>query len=461
MIKNVSNFVSELLMIFTMKTISDFAEALKEKKEKFPVITHPEQDFSKLKKIGVSISAILDRVRKRNDGSCTVRIMVIYNRFPKYYTTKLNMDEDEWKKLVISKRLNPKLKSKEIIIHEYLRKAINVAYTLDPFSFEGFEKDFLNQKKDKNNVFEYYEEYISEMKKDGRLGNALTYEYSMKSIKEFIDKSKLPFTEITPNFLERYGKWMLAKKKTPTTIGIYLRPLRHLYRKAINEKNALPDSYPFSIEKSDMKYRIPAPNNIKKALLKADIKNIYEYPSKEGSIEHFYRDLWLFSYLCNGINMKDICLLKYGNIHGDHIYFTRAKTINTKKDGKQIDIIITEKVKIIIDKWGVKPADKDNFIFPFLKDGSTSAQQQAQIKQATKQCNKYIKRISKNCGIEAKVSTYTARHSFATILKRSGKADIAFISDALGHSNIKVTENYLGSFEDEAKKEIAKTLTDW
>jgi site-specific recombinase XerD len=445
-----------------MKKVSDLVsvDGYIKKKVKFPILTHPEQDNAKLKKKGVSISAILDRVRKRVDGTFTVRIMVIYNRFPKYYSTKINMTEDTWLKLCDAKRLNPDLKSKEIIIHEFLRKSIDIVCEVNTFSFEAFEKQFHNQRSDKNNVFDYYTDYISTMNGDGRVGTASSYQCSLNSLKKFVDKPKLLFSEITPSFLERYEKWMKANNKTTTTVGIYLRPLRHLYKKAISERNAQSDNYPFSIDTSDMKFRIPAPNNIKKALKKADIKTIYEYSSKDGSPEHFYRDLWMFSYLCNGMNLKDVCLLQYGNIKGDHIYFNRAKTMHTKKDGKQIDIIITDKVNEIIDRWGVKPSLPDNFIFPFLKDGMTPLQQQAQIRQVTKQCNKYIKRICKNIGIEANVSTYTARHSYATILKRGG-VDVAFISDALGHSNIKVTESYLGSFEDEAKKEIAKTLTDW
>lgn len=434
--------------------------AEKPQKKRFPVITLPEQDFSLLKSKGVSITAILDRVRKRIDGSCTVRIMVIHNRFPKYYSTKICMSTDDWAKLAEAKRYTSEQRSNISIIHEYLRKAINAAYVTEPFAFPAFEKEFLTQRKDKSDVYEYYTEYLDEMKAVGRLGNAVTYQYSMNSLKEFTGKPKLRLSEITPKFLDKFERWMTSNKKSITTVAIYLRPLRHLYRKAIMEGNAKTEDYPFSIDASDMKYRIPTPNNFKKALLKGDIKTIFEYPSKDGSPEQFYRDLWLFSYLCNGINMKDICLLKYQNISGDHIYFNRAKTANTKKVGKQIDIIITDKVNEIIEKWGVKPITPDNFIFPFIKEGMTPEQEQAQIKQATKQCNKYIKRIAKSIGITQSISTMSARHSYATVLKRSG-TNVAFISDALGHSNIKVTESYLGSFEDEAKKEIAKTLTDW
>ena len=69
-----------------------------------------------------------------------------------------------------------------------------------------------------------------------------------------------------------------------------------------------------------------------------------------------------------------------------------------------------------------------------------------------------MKSIAKHLKITKDVTTYAARHSFATILQRSG-ASTEFISEALGHSNVKTTQNYLGGFEDETKKETVKALT--
>jgi site-specific recombinase XerD len=71
-----------------------------------------------------------------------------------------------------------------------------------------------------------------------------------------------------------------------------------------------------------------------------------------------------------------------------------------------------------------------------------------------------MKIIANDLGITRDVTTYAARHSFATILQRSG-VSVEFISEALGHSNVKTTQNYLGGFEDDRKKEVAKLLTDF
>ena len=68
--------------------------------------------------------------------------------------------------------------------------------------------------------------------------------------------------------------------------------------------------------------------------------------------------------------------------------------------------------------------------------------------------------ISKKVGIDKPCTTYYARHSFSTVMKRSG-ANIQFISEALGHCSINTTKSYLDSFEDDVKKEMAKALTNF
>ena len=81
------------------------------------------------------------------------------------------------------------------------------------------------------------------------------------------------------------------------------------------------------------------------------------------------------------------------------------------------------------------------------------------VRAITKLCNKRLKKIGKSIGIEG-ISTYTARHSYATVLKRSG-ANIAYISESLGHNDLKTTENYLASFEREEREKNASFLTNF
>jgi integrase len=249
--------------------------------------------------------------------------------------------------------------------------------------------------------------------------------------------------------------------KNPTTVGIYLRPLRHIFNLAMDHPSDFLQDYPFKRKSHETnKYKIPAPRNIKKALTKVEVKSIYEYKALEGSPEAFYKDIWLFSYFANGINMKDICKLKYKNIKGVSIEFRRAKTERSNKNTKPITIVLTEDLIKIIDEYGTKPNAKENYIFTFLKPTMNLEDEMAAIKQATKQTNKYIKKVAKNLKINAEVSTYTARHTFATILKNAGVAP-SFIGECMGHASQKTIESYLGSFESDQRKDNINKLKDW
>lgn len=172
-----------------------------------------------------------------------------------------------------------------------------------------------------------------------------------------------------------------------------------------------------------------------------------------------YRDLWFFMYLCNGINVADLIKLKYKNIVDGEICFVRQKTELTTKTRKEIRAIITPKIQAIIDKWGTPNCQADNYIFPYLTGVEDAEKKKNLTKDLTKRINKRMKVIGEALGIDG-ISTYTARHSYATVLKRSG-ANIAYISESLGHNDLKTTESYLASFEKEERQKNASLLTNF
>ena len=158
------------------------------------------------------------------------------------------------------------------------------------------------------------------------------------------------------------------------------------------------------------------------------------------------------------MNVKDVCLLKYDNIKTDMLVFVRAKTVRTKRSVEAISVVITKEVKTIINKWGNKNKSAKNYIFPVLTEGLTAHREWQLIQQFTQVLNSHMKSIGKKLGIESNITTYAARHSFATVLKRSG-INTEFISEALGHGSLKTTQSYLAGFEDDSKREAIKALT--
>jgi integrase len=236
-----------------------------------------------------------------------------------------------------------------------------------------------------------------------------------------------------------------------------LRSLRTIYNQAIEAGHAKKENYPF--KKS--KFQIPAGRNVKKALTKQEVAQIFRFETAPRTSMDKAKDFWIFSYLCNGLNLKDICKLRYKDIDGDNLHVIRAKTqLSTKGNQKVITIPLHPQAKVIIDKWGIKPASSSSYIFPVLTQGATTLRERELIQHFTKLVNKYMNRIGTSIGIAKPITSYTARHSFSTVLKRSG-APMEYISESLGHSSFKTTQSYLDSFEDETKQKYSAILTDF
>ena len=87
------------------------------------------------------------------------------------------------------------------------------------------------------------------------------------------------------------------------------------------------------------------------------------------------------------------------------------------------------------------------YLFPILSSFHKTEQQKLnRIHKVIGKVNKYLKSLGKELKIDKKITTYVARHSFSTTLKRAG-VSTSVISEALGHSSEKVTQIYLDSFE--------------
>ncbi len=129
-----------------------------------------------------------------------------------------------------------------------------------------------------------------------------------------------------------------------------------------------------------------------------------------------------------------------------------------RSEPKPITVFLTDDMKAIIEKWGNKDKSPGNFIFPVLEAGITPLRKYELVQLFVSFVNDWMKRIMKKLGIDKKATTYVARHTFSTVLKHSG-ASTEYIQEALGHSDVKTTENYLDSFGKDVKREFAHRLS--
>lgn len=407
------------------------------------------------------ISIILDTRREKKNNTFPVKLRV-YSRLlqkAKLYSAGYDMSEKEFESVWQTEKPRKKHQEARNTLDEIRVNAVNAAKKTDPFSFENFEKKMHRRKGDGKNVIYHYNQRIQDFKDQDRYGTAETYDSSLKSILKFIEDTKgfkppnLPFNKITPAFLQKYENYMLGKGKSETTISMYIRALRATFNNAIKESEISEDIYPFG----KGKYEIPAGRAVKKALTKAQLKELYNAKPLTDE-QQKAKDFWLFSFVCNGMNINDIALLKYRNIKGNTIEYKRAKTRQTaKSNSTPIVVYLTDLSKRIIEKYGNKDKSPDKFIFSIINEDTKPVEIKPRIKNFTRFINQHIKLLAKANKLPEEISTYWARHTMGTLAIRSG-ATMEFVREAFGHQNITTTQNYFAGFEDETKKKIVESL---
>ena len=427
----------------------------------------------------VFISLYLDtrRAKLNNQYPVKVRVFTPNPRKQKLYPTKFDYTEKEFESIWKTTKPREEFKKARRELQAVEKLAIDTADKISPFNFEQFEKILYRDKGEGQNVFYHYSLIIKRLKENNQLGTALNYELSAKSLKLFIlnlkgketsgDKKEidiavdnirsLSFSEISPSWLNKYESYMInQKRRSRTTVSIYLRALRTVFNTAIADKEIEAETYPFG----KRKYQVPSVKNVKKALSKAELKVLMQAEAKTPE-QAKARDFWFFSYICNGMNIKDIALLRYEDLQEGKIIFYRAKTINTAKtDLRPVVVHLTEYAKSIIQKYGNPNTGPKQLIFSILNDKQTEVKNFTAIKNFTRFINQNVKKLAKANDITAEISTYWARHSFATNAIRNGLS-MEFVGEALSHSNLKTTQGYFAGFGDENKKELMEMLMDF
>jgi integrase/recombinase XerD len=409
-----------------------------------------------------TVAVVFDVRRKKDDNTYPLKLRVTYQRIRKLFGIGISITPSVWADVEDKGKTRRELRELRERISDFEKRAEKVIKEIDEFSFAKFEKLYFRSENEdvreqalRTDVAHAFAKNIAKLDEEGRAATAESYGNAIASLTTY--KKKLKFEDLTPEFLKAYEKKMLLMGRSSTTIGIYLRALRAIFNQAIDDGVISQKQYPFGKKH----YQIPGGRNVKKALTLAEVEKIFNYNAVEGSQEDKARDFWIFSYLCNGVNMKDVCRLRWRNINKDSVTFIRAKTELTNKSNiKPIVAVLTEPSLYVIHKWGNEKLNPDTYVFPILLDGISPRRERALIQYFTKFVNSWMLKIAKKLDIDKPVTTYYARHSFATVLKRSG-APIEFISESLGHSDMKTTDNYLDGFEDEVKREYTKALLDF
>lgn len=293
-------------------------------------------------------------------------------------------------------------------------------------------------------VGEYYLTYIQNLKKENRIRYAGMFEVSYSSFIKFNKHLDIPFSGIDMAWLKRYELWMKEQNLSVSTISTRIRHLRAVFNLAITEHSIKNDCYPFH------SYKVSKLNKqtAKRALSKQDILKVMQYKATS-PMECLAIDVFVFSYLNAGINFIDISKLKHSNIIENHLTYNREKT------KKLISIPLQAEALEIIAKY---KNVKSPYLFPVLSPfHKTEIQIANRLHKVLAKINKHLKHIGEKLELPIPLTTYVARHSYATVLKRAG-VSTSIISESLGHSSEKITQVYLDSFDSTQINEAMKNL---
>lgn len=398
---------------------------------------------------GVVVSVLLDTRTVNKKGTYPVKIKVYFQGKPKYYPTGICMSTKEELEEVLESKSKKNIEIQYIIHKEFNRilKNVDILVERGTFSFSN-----LNNMLGKNiggTLNEMISAKIKELENEEKFGTSAFYKGTLSLLKRYM-KHDVPINEVTVEWLNGLEKFIL-KTANQTTVAMNMRNIRATMNIAKQVGVIRESDYPFGRGK----YQIKEGSGKKKALNKKQLKAIAEY--RDGSMTtEFYRDLWLFIYFCNGLNVADLISLKFSDIQNGEISFIRKKTKDRTRDVKRIYAAITPEMYSIINKWGNDPK-KSVYIFPFLKPGDSAWEHEKKKKNLTKLINKRMKMIGEKLNL-GKITTYVARHTYATVLRNEG-VPISIISPMLGHSSVTTTEIYLADLESEYRAKNASLLS--
>ena len=390
-----------------------------------------------------TVEVVCYKSKPLKDGTFPLMLRVTKDRKRKYVSLGLSLHEKFWDfEKSKPKRNCPNKEQIERLIAaktaEYNDLIVEMTSQQREYTVETLVSHFHNQVRCAT-VVELYDKLIDDMKRGGKLGNAGVYKYSRTSLLKFTgQRLQIPFSDIDAVWLRRYENWLRTSGCGDTTISQLFRTLRSVFNKAVELQLVKRDYYPFDaykVSKFDTRTK-------KRAIAKEDVRKVIALDLSQGyPSERLARDIFVFSYFGAGINFADVALLKYGNVRDGRVQYVRKKT------GKPINFLLTEEMRNIIVKYQRQGQTDEDYIFPILdrRVHRTEQQRYDRTHKVLTNTNRWLRKIGQRVGIEH-LTTYVARHTFATVLKRSG-VNIAIISESLGHSDLSTTQIYLDSFE--------------
>lgn len=387
-----------------------------------------------------TVKVMLNTDRKSVSGFYPLVIRVIHERRKRliYSPYKMRIENFDKVKQVVIMSSNGGLTSKEIMkINRYIetqkKQLEHIICKLEQYTQSDFSvNDILNNHGNssvEHYLFRYMDGEIESKIRINNFGVANLYRTTRESIKRFTGNRDVALNLISYKFLCDYINHLQERGLERNTIHMYLRNFRLIYNKARKEGIVSTKISPFL----DIKMNVT--ETVKRSLTKDMMRTIAFADFSGNKILDQVRDVFMFSYYTRGMSLVDMLYLKHSDIKNSVIYYTRNKT------KQNLQVAVTAPLQKLVDKY----KSTSIYVLPYLNSDSPKATYR-RYKNAVWTINKYLKQVGTLLNIDIPLTTYVARHSWATIAKNEG-APIAAISEGLGHTTEKTTQIYLRAFD--------------
>lgn len=404
--------------------------------------------------INTSIKISLDTRREKKDGSYPIILRLAHGRNTIPISLGYSVPENDWDDSSGKIKKTYKGTSNVTRLNNLIQKRKASALDIITQLQDSGEIQFLSIKELKNRIvsesskttfYKYTEAFIEELEDAGRFGYAQSVKSTMNAVKRFRNEKDLTFEEFNNKVLLQFDNYCRKNDLAVNSIAVYMKTIKVIFNRAIKEGVVKRDFYPFS------GYKIKVSKTRKRAVRRDVIKLIEELELPENSKLWHARNYFLFSFYTMGMNFADMAYLKMENLNDGRINYTRQKT------RKKYSIKINDSIQEILNRYINEKAPED-YVFPIIIRAGIKNLEYKDVAEKRRRYNQYLKDISKLIEIETNLTSYVARHSWATIAKHKG-VPIAAISEGMGHEDVKTTEVYLDSFDKDVLDDYNELVT--
>ena len=303
--------------------------------------------------------------------------------------------------------------------------------------------ELYNLRSDNDSFLLFTRNLIVQLKQIGKIRTAETYTCALNSFIRFQGETDLLWEAVDSNLMIEYEVYLKAEGVCPNTSSYYMRSLRAIYNRAV-EKELTIQRYPFKHVYTGID------KTVKRAVPVTVIRQIRNLKLEHNPMLDYARDIFMFSFYTRGMSFVDMAYLKKKDLHNGILSYRRQKT------NQQLFIKWEKPMQEIIDKYDTTGTP---YLLPIIKD--VGKDERRQYKNASHLVNCKLKKIGAQLGLTIPLTTYVARHGWASIAK-SKNIPISTISEAMGHDSELTTRIYLASLNtsviDKANSLIIKSI---